>query len=475
MKTKHISCKIRVSQLANHMVEEMIYLDEAFQSNTRWGNATNQGYMRSIIEGRAITPITVGSIDQILGILEIRFGPTHIDYNFFKNLQDKGFKYITIDGNNRDNCVARFINNEFPLALGKYEADEGDLIEFTIGNDNRYYRDLDLNVKNYINNIFINLCVVTQSTRIGLAELFSNVNKGIVLNSQERRNAIPCKFGQLVRDCVKKNITGFERLYSKLNRSKKEVLDDKKINRRCPDELVVKTAVICAQGTSSGLNGSVLDAAYSDGTAEVITFNQTEKIIGQLTNFTNKFGKTAFAAAQAYDSNVIDFVMLLNFINKNNIVIEDDKAFYNWFAQSQLDRTLDATIVYHSPSNTNNRTYVGLLRAANAAFLKIREDTLVESISEVPDGVLTFKDTNRNYDPKIRYTLWKRQEGKCSITGNEIEPRHILDGQMTHVDHHFPHRHGGETTLENARLVYKEANLEKSDAIEMVTEELVIN
>ncbi len=99
---------------------------------------------------------------------------------------------------------------------------------------------------------------------------------------------------------------------------------------------------------------------------------------------------------------------------------------------------------------------------------------LIDSISEVPDGILTFRDTNRNYDPKIRYTLWKRQEGKCSITGKEIEPRYILDGQMTHVDHHFPHRHGGETTLENARLVFKQANLEKGDTIEIVTEELVI-
>ena len=100
---------------------------------------------------------------------------------------------------------------------------------------------------------------------------------------------------------------------------------------------------------------------------------------------------------------------------------------------------------------------------------------LIDSISEVPDGILTFRDTNRNYNPKIRYTLWKRQDGKCSITGKEIEPRHILDGQVTHIDHNVPHRHGGETTLENARLVYKEANLEKSDVFEIVTEELVLD
>ena len=474
MKTKHKSNVIRVSQLAYHMVENKIYLDEAFQSNTRWGNQANQEYMRSIIEGRAITPITVGDINSILAQLEVTFGPTHIDYNFFKDLKDKGFKYITIDGNNRDNCVFKFINNQFPLALGRYESGEPDLAEFTITNDNKYYKDLDVNIKNYINHIPLNLCVVVQSTRIGLAELFSNVNKGMVLNGQEKRNAIPCKFGQLVRDSVKKHADGFGRLFSKINKNK-ETPDEKKINRRFPDELIVKTAVIVTHGTVKGLFSPPLDAAYSDNTAEVLTFNHTEKIISQLTDFAVKYGKSAFAAGGSYDSNMIDLIMLLNHLNKNKVVIEDDKAFYNWFSKSQLKRIEDNTEVYSGKTGTNIRTYAGLLRSANPTFLKIREDILIDSISEVPDGILTFRDVNRNYNPKIRYTLWKRQDGKCSITGKEIEPRHILDGQVTHIDHNVPHRHGGETTLENARLVYKEANLEKSDALELVTEEITLD
>jgi len=475
MKTKHVSNKIRVSQLAYHMVENKIYLDEAFQSNTRWGNQANQEYMRSIIEGRAITPITVGSVDSILAQLEVRFGPTHVDYNFFKDLRDKGFKYITIDGNNRDNCVLKFINNEFPLALGRYESDEEDLAEFTITNDNKYYKNLDPSVKNYIDGIFLNLAVVTQSTRIGLAELFSNVNKGMVLNSQEKRNAIPCKFGQLVRDTARKHADGFGRIFSKISKNKKETIDDKKINRRFPDELIVKTAVIVSHGTVKGLFSPPLDAAYSDNTSEVITFNQTEKIISQLTKLTLKYGKTAFAASGAYDSNMIDLIMLLNHLNKNKVVIEDDEKFYDWFTESQLARTSNPEIIYEGKTKTNKRTYAGLLRSANPNFLKIREDILIDSISEVPDGILTFRDTNRNYNPKIRYTLWKRQDGKCSITGKQIQPRHILDGQVTHIDHNVPHRHGGETTLENARLVYKEANLEKSDALELVTEEITFD
>ena len=473
MKTQHDTYRLSVAQLAYLMNVHKIYLDEAFQSNTRWSTLMNQEYMRSIIEGRALTPITLGGVDEIVSVLERRYGPTHVDYKFFKDLQEKGYKYITIDGNNRDNCVAKFINNEFPLALGTYETEHGNLTQFDVTKDERYYKDLDPNVKSYIDQIIINFIVVTQSTRQGLAELFCNINKGMTLNSQEKRNAIPCKFGQLVRDTTKKYEKGFLRIYSKIKEGKESV-DQKKINRRFPDELIVKAAVICAHGISKGLNGNALDEAYGDGTSEVIAFNRTEKVIGQLTKLAEKFGKDAWRADGRDDSNMVDFIILLNHLNCNSVVIEDDEKFYNWFAESQLERTSSEEILYTGKKGTNIRTYAGVLRGSGVNFLKIREQKLIDSISEVPDGVLTFRDTERNYDPKIRYTLWKRQNGLCAISKKEIDARHILNGQVTHVDHYEPHRHGGETSLENARLVFKQANLEKGAALQKVSEELPI-
>lgn len=473
MKTKHDTYTLSVAQLAYLMSEHQIYLDEAFQSNTRWATLMNQEYMRSIIEGRAITAITLGSVDEIVSVLERRYGPTHIDYKFFKDLKDQGYKYITIDGNNRDNCVASFINNEFPLALGKYEIEEGNLVEFEATNSQKYYKDLEPEVKRCIDQTILNFVVVTQSTRKGLAELFCNVNKGMTLNNQEKRNAIPCKFGELVRKTAKKYAKGFGRIYSKIKEGN-EVIDQKKINRRYPDELIVKAAVVCAHGISKGLNGNALDEAYGDGTAEVIAFNRTDKVIGQLTKLAEKFGKDAWRADGRDDSNMVDFIILLDHLNRNSVVIEDDEKFYNWFAESQLERTSSEKILYTGKKGTNVRTYAGLLRASGANFLTIREEKLIDSISQVPDDILTFRDTERNYDPKIRYILWLRQNGLCAISKEKIDARHILNGQVTHVDHYDPHRHGGETSLENARLVFKQANLEKGAALQKVSKELPI-
>ena len=151
--------------------------------------------------------------------------------------------------------------------------------------------------------------------------------------------------------------------------------------------------------------------------------------------------------------------MLLNYLNNNSIVIEDYEAFYNWFVESQGERIDDATILYYGKKGNNPRSYAGLLRASNLNFLQIRFEKLVDSISSIPDNILTFRDTERRYDPKIRFSLWKAQGGKCALTGESIDPRHIYDGTVTHIDHKDPWSKGGQTTEENAQLVFANANL----------------
>ena len=60
--------------------------------------------------------------------------------------------------------------------------------------------------------------------------------------------------------------------------------------------------------------------------------------------------------------------------------------------------------------------------------------------------------------------LWKSQKGICPLTGKKINARDIMNGQIIEVDHHFiPHSKGGKTIKENAALVYKEANRQKSN------------
>jgi hypothetical protein len=152
---------------------------------------------------------------------------------------------------------------------------------------------------------------------------------------------------------------------------------------------------------------------------------------------------------------------LMNYMRENKISINDFKAFYNWFSESQNERCSETEILYEGSKGTNKRTYSGLLRGTGKNFLKIRYDRLVESLGTIPEGVVTFLDRERDFNPKLRYLFWKRQEGECPLSQKYIEPRFIWDTNITHLDHDTPWSKGGETIESNGQLTFADANRKK--------------
>ena len=73
MKTTVRATAWPVGRLASLQKESKIYLDDSFQSYSRWVIETNQKYMRSLLEGRAPTPITLGKISTLRDNIEISF------------------------------------------------------------------------------------------------------------------------------------------------------------------------------------------------------------------------------------------------------------------------------------------------------------------------------------------------------------------------------------------------------------------
>jgi CRISPR/Cas system Type II protein with McrA/HNH and RuvC-like nuclease domain len=57
--------------------------------------------------------------------------------------------------------------------------------------------------------------------------------------------------------------------------------------------------------------------------------------------------------------------------------------------------------------------------------------------------------------------MWKKQGGKCPLTGKNIPQEQIQNHDLWHADHIVPYSKGGQTTLENGQLVCKKANLSK--------------
>ena len=58
--------------------------------------------------------------------------------------------------------------------------------------------------------------------------------------------------------------------------------------------------------------------------------------------------------------------------------------------------------------------------------------------------------------------MWKEQDGICPETKQVIPYNEILDSKKWHADHIDLYSNGGETTLENMRLVSATWNLQRS-------------
>ena len=454
MRTKTQTKKVSIAKLANLQSNFKIYLDDSFQSYDRWSISEKQEYIRSILEGRAVTSIILASIDSLCSSLKLMFGEDNEDYLFFKSLKDKGYEYVTIDGNNRSRCIADFLAGGFPLAEREYETDGDYLSFFKAKKDNKYYSTLPADAKDFIDNISMNLLVVSQSDRIGLADLFIAVNKGMNLNSQEKRNAIMCVFGDYVR-----------KLSTDLNEGFKKVFTENGLNRRF---------VIVANGIDN-VGGVARDAAYTDTSKELKSF--TAKVIPIMNQIVDDmvipYGVGGIKIDGMDSGNFIDLIMLLDYMQGNSIYIDDYKLFYDWFILSQSSRVDSGKILYEGSKGTNKRTYSGLLRGTGKAFLKIRLDMLIESLSTIPDDVVTFRDLVRAFDSKLRYKFWKRQDGICPLMGEYIEPRFIWDTRITHLDHDMPWSKSGETSEENGQLTFAQANLSKGNEVfESVVEEI---
>ena len=454
MKTITKAGRMPFSKLSKLQNEGKIYLDESFQSNARWDVAAKQAYMYSVFVGNAVTSIILADIQSIVASLRIAFSEDNEDYKFFKSLADQGYEYITVDGYNRSRCIAEFVSEEgFPLAEQEYEIDDGYVPVFKANKSNKEYDTLPTDVQNYLNNIKMNVLIVSQCDRIGLAELFIAVNKGINLNPQEKRNAILCTFGEYVRGLAS---------HKNLKNTFVQIYGQRGVNRRYSDEMIVTAAVIIAHGIDNVTNAGK-DNAYADKSSELEAFSSrvTPIINDIVANLVEPYGTGILDVGNMQNGNFTDLIMLFNYMQNHNITIKDYEAFYDWFLVSQSERVSDPKVLYEGSKGTNKRTYAGLLRATSKAFLSKRQNKLIESLGECPDDILCFRDGERTFDSKLRYFFWKRQEGICPLTLKEIAPRYIWDTKITHIDHNIPWSKEGKTLEENGQLTFADANLAK--------------
>lgn len=192
-----------------------------------WGAKDRKAYLESILMNRLDGTFTVVNMQTTIQAIE-SFGWQHdrVD-KYFKTLMSRGFKYLTLDGNNRYTFIRDLIEDRYSIPVGTYNMLIGtdQLMSLTITKRNNLFSKLSTTVQDTILNRCVVLTEYTQLDYAGLHEIFLNINSGVPLNAQEKRNAMDSDWAEYVRQ-LSPDLAPLEHLILGENYRKRLVGDD---------------------------------------------------------------------------------------------------------------------------------------------------------------------------------------------------------------------------------------------------------
>jgi hypothetical protein len=182
-----------------------IFWDDSFQRPACWDNEKESSFIDSLIKGNAKNTIMVVNVKECLTHCDLQTESGQISAAYFGALLKSGYKYVSVDGNNRTRAIWNYYNNI-------HEQDNDRKDEFL------YSR--------------INIIEIYESTVDDLHEIFINANRGEPVCPQNIRNAIveplvgiPGKVREISKD--------HKNLWTK-------VFGPKALADRAPDQLIAQ-------------------------------------------------------------------------------------------------------------------------------------------------------------------------------------------------------------------------------------------
>lgn len=175
------------------------YAPEEFQRPEAWGKDDRRSYFQSVLMNRLEGNFVF--VDTQLAIKKLeKLAPTDRAYKFFVDLSNQGIEYITLDANNRFKFLTALMNDEYQIPRGTYNyVVEDDILTLVVGSHNNVFSKLPKLVKKVIRDRQLVISEYVQIDYTGLSDVFTNVNSGVPLNNQEKRNAMDSPWAGWVR------------------------------------------------------------------------------------------------------------------------------------------------------------------------------------------------------------------------------------------------------------------------------------
>ena len=248
------------------------------------------------------------------------------------------------------------------------------------------------------------------------------------------------------------------------------------MGRRNHEEWLVSNFVHVSR--SGNINKVERDNAYDNRSSEITKSGVVREVIGQMVDMCLSHD-TQKKKLLPNEATIHDFFEFLHWLNDNNQHIKNRRKLFQWFvltyntAKKAKDDNGNPIIIWTDSNGSNARDYAGCQRSYDGTQRQARLGVYTvlgghhkfygDILPKLDDDVLTQKDSVRDFPPTMRVPLWDKQNGICPLSGIKIPFESIMDGKLYQIDHITPHAEGGQTIFENAQLVCKDENRNKSD------------
>ena len=453
--------KKKVQDILFERQAEHIYLDESFQVGTldrsRWGSKEQIAYWVSVIFGKARTALHWIDIKECYEYWD-ELGTDNESRDYFKGLLEKGYEYISLDGNNRTITL-------FDVDAGKLKFPKG-LFSLEDVPNIRVAKPLNIHdeafsqpLKDKFYNRKIPMVIYTNISLSECGDLVRNINAGMPWNAHQMRQSRPSKLAEFIREVRKELVESFEKSFSEKDLIVLKV-----------DEFLAKLLSYTANDKHD-FSKNALNILYQEPAGIISTF-LTKKHPWFKTNFKSFIkaqGKYHFTS----QNSLLDlWAIISDYKFENTTKVQDMQKFVDVYFK-QLTKLQADDKTYKSPCSTlvdSVFTYSGLLSKTINKKVGVYRRNIIRNLIEnelLEDGIITQQEDpkNRFYTKNQKRQLWDKQGGICPATQQEIPLEEIFDYTKWQADHIDPFDNGGKTTILNGQLVCAKYNNEKSNKI----------
>lgn len=222
---KKFTCEVSVADFMNRYVNRGIVKDRKFQRKSCWSSKNETGYISTLLNGGDLDTFSIvdnkASMEAAGQTLDLQ------SKQYFSAALDSG-AYTSIDGQNRENALTRFMNDAFTIT-GTFCDKDGRILDIK----NKHFKDLPSRLRDKLMDIQVAVNLISETTVVEMPKLFQTRNSGKPLNGQENRNSFPSDMSDIIRSLAE------DPLISKIWEASQE-LKDYKIAESADAEMTAK-------------------------------------------------------------------------------------------------------------------------------------------------------------------------------------------------------------------------------------------